>query len=69
MLLSFIHGIILLKIHLGGEKMNTRILVNQVENRIIGINNGGLFFAATGVVCPKLNNVLARRKWIIFDNK
>jgi len=69
LLLNVIHGIILLKINLGGEKMKTRILVNQVGNRIVGINNAVLFVASTGVVCPKLNNALARRKWIIFDNK
>jgi len=49
--------------------MKTRILVNQVGNKIVGVNNSVVFFVSTGVVCSKLNNVLAKRKLIIFDNK
>jgi len=49
--------------------MKTRILVNQVGNKIVGVNNSVVFFVSTGVVCSKFNNVLAKRKLIIFDNK
>jgi len=63
------HGIILLIIHLGGEKMRSLSLVNQIDNKIIRMNSTIAFIATTGVVRPKLNNALAKRKRIIFDNK
>ncbi len=49
--------------------MKTCILVNKVSNKTVNINNSVFPDTLKGVVCPKLNNVLAKRKWIIFDNK
>ncbi|QUH20320.1 hypothetical protein [Alkaliphilus sp. B6464] len=49
--------------------MKSLSLVNQIDKKIIKMNNTTVFIATAGVVRPKLNNVLAKRKWIIFDNK
>lgn len=49
--------------------MKTRILVNNVNNRIVSMNISAIFADSIGEVCPKLNNMLAKGKWIIFDNK
>jgi len=49
--------------------MKSLSLVNQIDNKIIRMNNATLLIATTGIVCPKLNNLLTKGKWIIFDNK
>ncbi len=50
--------------------MRTSILVNKVGNKIVSNAISSAFFGMfTGEVRPKSNNVLAKGKWIIFDNK